>query len=204
MQEIFLSASVPIEGRGDYFKTSNPFLIQTAVRELISAVIEHRTIVWGGHPAITPMVWQICQDLGKGLAERVVLYQSMFFDGQFPEENAWFPNVIYTEKVGEDLQQSIALMRRKMLGRVDLSAAVFIGGMEGITDEFHRFREFHPLALVLPVAAPGGAARGLAQTFAGRNGGRLDTLNFARLFREELLTADERVAPPRDPEEPKR
>ena len=30
--EIFLSASIPVKGRGIFYETSDPFLIQTAIR----------------------------------------------------------------------------------------------------------------------------------------------------------------------------
>ena len=39
MDAIFLSASVPVPGRGHYHETANPFLIQCAVRELVISVI---------------------------------------------------------------------------------------------------------------------------------------------------------------------
>ena len=39
------------------------------------------------------------------------------------------------------------------------AAAIFIGGMEGIEDEFKLFREFHPHALLLPIASTGAATR---------------------------------------------
>ena len=87
MKSIFLSASVPIEGRGEYYKTANPFLIQCAVRELVTAVIRHHKIVWGGHPSITPMIWSICEDLNVDYSENVILYQSRHFEDRFPEEN---------------------------------------------------------------------------------------------------------------------
>lgn len=54
MDSIFLSASVPVNGRGDYYETADPFLIQCAVREFAIAVVRKMKIVWGGHPAITP------------------------------------------------------------------------------------------------------------------------------------------------------
>lgn len=48
MDAIFLSASVPVPGRGHYHETANPFLIQCAVRELFISVIRTHRIVWGG------------------------------------------------------------------------------------------------------------------------------------------------------------
>ena len=75
MRAIFLSASVPVVGRGDFYESADPFLIQTAVREFVSVALGRRLIVWGGHPAITPMVWAVCEDLGVSYASAVVLYQ---------------------------------------------------------------------------------------------------------------------------------
>lgn len=83
MGAIFLSASVPLVDRGKYHETANPFLIQCAVRELIMAVIRQHKIVWGGHPAITPMIWSICEDLGMDYSQSVVLYQSKFFQDRY-------------------------------------------------------------------------------------------------------------------------
>lgn len=41
----------------------------------------------------------------------------------------------------------------------EFAAAIFIGGMEGIFDEYMLFRAAHPNALILPVASTGAAAR---------------------------------------------
>ncbi|MFZ6672271.1 hypothetical protein ACO0J9_29755, partial [Pseudomonas aeruginosa] len=53
MKRIFLSASVPRPDRGNFHETADPFLIQFAVRELMTVALGRRQIVWGGHPAIT-------------------------------------------------------------------------------------------------------------------------------------------------------
>jgi hypothetical protein len=144
MSAIFLSASIPVLGRGDYYQTADPFLIQTAVRELLTLSLGRRLIVWGGHPAITPMVWSVCEDLGVDYANAVVLYQSNYFRGIFPDENEHFGNVVYVDAVDGDLQASLSKMRGEMLSRNDFEAAVFIGGMEGILVEHTMFIESHP------------------------------------------------------------
>jgi SLOG cluster3 family len=184
MSAIFLSASVPILGRGHYYETADPFLIQFAVRELVTAVIQNLQIVWGGHPAITPMILTICQDLNIKYSDSVVLYQSRFFEDQFPEENMHFDNVIFVDAVPGNREMSLLHMRKEMLSRRDLKAAVFIGGMEGVQAEYKLFKEFHPRAKVLPVAAPGGAARELAMHIDGDK--NLEDVDFARLFHTEL------------------
>src|SRR5688572_23104777 len=109
MSAIFLSASIPEAGRGKYHENADPFLIQFAVREFLTASLGRRLVVWGGHPAITPMVWAVCEDLGVEYSIAVVLYQSRFFEEDFPEENARFANVKYTEAAG-DRENSLHVM----------------------------------------------------------------------------------------------
>jgi hypothetical protein len=181
MGRIFLSASVPVKGRGDFFDSANPFLIQFAVRELLTVCLGRRTIVWGGHPAITPMVWAVCESLGVQYATAVKLYQSRLFQDAFPEENLRFQNVNYVPAVGENLAESLKRMRRAML-RGRFEAGVFIGGMEGIFDEYEMFRELHPNAKIVALRAPGGAAMQLARRLRQKN----DGVDFARIFHRQL------------------
>jgi SLOG cluster3 family len=182
MSAIFLSASVPVMGRGNYYKTADPFLIQFAVRQLVTAMIRDQKIVWGGHPAITPMVLTICEDLQIDYSKSVILYQSRFFEDQFPEENTHFDNIILTDAVPGNRDMSLSHMREVMLSRKDLKAAVFVGGMEV---EYQMFRHFHPDKKVLPVPAAGGAALYLAIK-QGYDEDMLDDVDFARMFRTEL------------------
>ncbi len=185
MGAVFLSASVPVPGRGTYFQSADPFLIQFAVRELITAALGRRLIVWGGHPAITPMIWAACEDLGVDYGRAVVLYQSTFFQDVFPEENKRFGNVQYIDHVPGDREASLLRMRQAMLSRGDLSAAVFIGGMEGIAAEHDLFVQYHPQGAVLPIAAPGGAARDLAATL-GVGVDKMEDVDFPRMFHDAL------------------
>lgn len=189
MDAIFLSASVPVPGRGHYHETANPFLIQCAVRELVISVIRTHRIVWGGHPSITPMIWSICEDLDVEYAKSVVLYQSRYFEDRFPEENAKFGNVVYTDAVEGDREGSLTIMRETMLARSDLIAGIFIGGMEGIEAELVIFQRVHPKRRVVLVASPGGATRDVATRLAGSLGRDLDDVDFARLFHRELSVA---------------
>ncbi|ARS53533.1 hypothetical protein [Kushneria konosiri] len=186
MGAIFLSASIPVIGRGQYYETATPFLIQCAVRELAIATVRRHKIVWGGHPAITPMMWNICEDLGANYKESVILYQSRFFEGRYPEENQRFDNVIYTNPVPGDIKGSLQLMREQMLSREDLIGAVFIGGMDGVEVEYDIFRRFNPEAFVLPVAAPGGAALNLARDKGYFNDRELENIDFATIFNRYL------------------
>jgi hypothetical protein len=197
MNAVFLSASVPVVGRGNYYETANPFLIQTAVREFVTTTLGRRLIVWGGHPAITPMVWAVCEDLGVEFAKSVVLYQSTFFQDVFPEENKRFGNVVYVDAAQGDRESSLLRMREAMLSRKDLEAGVFVGGMEGILAEYDVFARFHPNAKVLTVPAAGGAARQLAEQLGGASAADLKNVDFAKLFHVGLNVApnDPRTLP---------
>lgn len=181
MTRIFLSASVPRPDRGNFHETADPFLIQFAVRELMTVALGRRQIIWGGHPAITPMIWAICSDLGVTYSAAVHLFQSRFFSAVFPEENDSFSNFTVIDAVEGDRAASLARMREQMLAG-PFHAAVFIGGMEGVLDEYELFIRMHPDALVLPIFAPGGAAQDLAK----RLGMVDDRVDFARLFSEKL------------------
>lgn len=162
MGNIFLSASIPVPGRGDFHEDADPFLIQFAVRELFVVALGRRRIVWGGHPAITPMVWAICEDLGVEYANAVTLYQSRLFKAVFPEENARFANVIEVEAVDEDRDLSLIALRKTMLDR-EYEAAVFIGGMDGLLHEYELFKQMHPQVPILAVGSTGGAAKQIAR-----------------------------------------
>lgn len=183
MKSIFLSASVPVPGRGNYFKTADPFLIQFAVREFVIATLGRRKILWGGHPAITPMVQAACQDLQVGFSNAVTLYQSKYFEGRYPEENKYFDNIQFTDAITGDLSASLQKMREQMISSKDLSAAVFIGGMEGVEIEYELFKKYHPESPVIAVASTGGAARDLAIKQRNDN---LDDINFTTLFYKPL------------------
>jgi hypothetical protein len=189
MGAIFLSASVPVINRGTYHETANPFLIQCAVREMVVAVIRQHKIVWGGHPAITPMLWSICEDLGVDYADAVILYQSKFFEDEFAEENKKFGNVIYTNAVSNNREASILQMRKEMLSRKDLIGAVFIGGMEGVETEHAIFKYYHPHASILPVPSPGGAALNLVLDHGYATQTDLADIDFARLFHAHFAYA---------------
>jgi hypothetical protein len=180
-RRIFLSASVPVPGRGNFHESANPFLIQFAIRELLTVCLGRRILVWGGHPAITPMIWAVCEDLDVAYSKAVVLYQSKLFADVFPVENEQFANCVYVDAVDSDRAKSLEHMRTEMLSQ-DFEAGVFIGGMEGIADEHNLFAKLHPNAKVIAVASPGGGAQELAKKLGQLN----ERIDFARMFYEQL------------------
>lgn len=160
---IFLSAGVPDPAARHFVGEADSAAISAAVSALLYVALGRRRLVWGGHPAITPMVWAYAEAMGVDYGAWVKLYQSAYFEDEFPEETAFFNNVVITPKIDNDVQASLAMMRERMLSETDFGAAVFVGGMAGILDEFELFKKSEPQAAILPIMSAGGAAEILGQ-----------------------------------------
>lgn len=168
VKNIFLSASIPLPERDKkYINTADIIAIRDAVIALATVVLPHHRVIWGGHPSITPLIYFVMLKLNLDIQDHVKLYQSRFFENFFPEDNDKFNNVILTDVVENDKEKSLFHMRERMLSESEFSAAVFIGGMEGIEGskekgiegEYEMFRDRHPEAILLPIASTGGATK---------------------------------------------
>lgn len=160
LKKIFLSASIPSPERDKkYYQTADFIAIRESVRALAMTVIPKTILVWGGHPSITPIITNVLQSMECDINKHVLLYQSNFFEGQFPHENKSVGNIIKTEIVDNDKEQSVDFMRTKMIFENDYYAGIFIGGMDGVEKEFDMFMISHPNALKLPLATTGAAAK---------------------------------------------
>jgi hypothetical protein len=184
---IFLSAGVPDPRRGpQYAETADTVAITAAVTALVHVALGRRLLVWGGQPAITPMIWVVAEDIGIDYGRWVQLYQSRHFRDDFPEDNERFRNVIYVEDVDKDRERSLRTMREKMFTDREFAAAVFIGGMGGILDEFELFRRLQPKAAVLPVVSSGGAVLELAKHLRSVPADLANDLDYVALFHRHL------------------
>lgn len=187
MGSIFLSASVPMPGRAPFDQDCEPQMIQSAVSALATVALGRRTMVWGGHPAITPMLWASAKELGVQYAIAVSLFQTKLIPLEdFPEENKNFANVTYVDAVDGDRDRSLLAMREAMLKSAEFDAAVFIGGMEGVNDEHTLFAALHPNAKCIPIRMTGGAARMLAAKLNYAVPADLGPLDFISLLYREL------------------
>ena len=159
MNYIFLSASIPVKDRNPkYFTTVDVLAIREAIRALVTVVLPKTILVWGGHPAITPIIRTVSENLNLDCKNHLILYQSNWFEGQFPQDNDAFQKVIYTKKK-ETIAESLKEMRKHMIEDYAYKAGIFIGGMEGVQEEFDAFSKEHPKARLLPVASTGAAAK---------------------------------------------
>lgn len=161
MKKVFLSASVPLPSRDQrFFSTADVISIREAVKALALVLIETKSLlVFGGHPAITPIISKLFSQAGLAPAQHVILYQSEYFRARFPAQNSYFANVVVTEEIEDDREASLNLMRERMLTHCEFDAGVFIGGMEGVLDEFALFRQLYPDAPAFPIASTGAAAK---------------------------------------------
>ncbi|ACK48694.1 conserved hypothetical protein [Shewanella baltica OS223] len=197
---IFLSASVPDPKRAPEFAySSNSVAITSAVRALIHVTLGRRVLVWGGHPAITPMINVVAEEMGFDYEKWVKLYQSLYFKDQFPQDNKIFKNVVYTKNIENNLEKSLLHMRELMFADNNFKAAVFIGGMGGVIDEFNLFQKFQPNKDIVPVISTGGATLKLAELMNEPLDSDLyNDLDYVRLFHNRLgiSTKEERFTSP--------
>ena len=170
---VFMSASVPARRRSqDFQRIADASLeIEQAVVSLSRAVLsEGGTLVFGGHPAISPLVATVAGEYrpGRFAASReerpraqVQIYQSKIFHGHAPEETMlmftlglaevhWIdkdPSENFDDpppEQGPRFPLSLRRMREAMIERGNPDCMVAIGGMEGVLEEARIFRDFHP------------------------------------------------------------
>jgi hypothetical protein len=184
---IFLSAGVPDPKRGpQYSATADTVAITAAVSALVYVMLGRRRLVWGGQPAITPMIWVIAQDIGVDYGRWVRLYQSRHFEDEFPEDNRRFQNVTFTENIDGDREKSLRVMRERMFSEHVFKAGVFIGGMGGIVQEYELFRQLQPKAAIVPVISTGGAVLEVAARMGPLPSGLADERDYVALFHRSL------------------
>lgn len=187
LNKIFLSASIPYPERdAKYYTTADIVAIRDAVRALATVVIPKAHLIWGGHPSITPLIRFVMDRMNANVKQHITLYQSLFFKDKFPEDNFVFENIVLTPTM-KDVKESLAIMRKSLIEDNDFSVGIFIGGMEGIADEYGMFKAAHPDAMILPVASTGAAAKILFDEIKPKLNSRLlEDYAYMALFRDLL------------------
>ncbi len=187
LNKVFLSASIPYPDRDKkFYDTADIVSIRDAVRAIATVVIPEAHLVWGGHPSITPLIRFVLERMNVDLKKHITLYQSLFFEDKFPPDNFAFEKIVLTDKKDTRVE-SLSVMRRQLIYENDFCAGIFIGGMEGINDEYLMFKERHPNALILPVASTGAAAKMLYDSQPNKFDNRLlKDYAYMALFRDLL------------------
>lgn len=189
IKNIFLSASIPLQERDpQYIETADIIAIRDAVIALTTVVLPRYRLIWGGHPSITPLIYHVMEKLNLNIQEHVTLYQSIFFEKYFPKDNNKFKNIVLTDIVDDDRESSLLHMRSRMLGESEFAAGIFIGGMEGVEEEYDMFIEKHPKALVLPIASTGAGAKKIYdERFTDKNERLVKDYAYMSLFQKYLI-----------------
>lgn len=159
---VFLSASVPNVDDGNY----DYLIIHDIVVTLTYEVIKRGgTLVFGGHPTITPIIQNVMEIMGydsqSGIYPDVRLYQSRYFKEEYQLEVKLFPEGLLheTEIRGENIESgenskmaSLKYMRTCMIvdDGIKFTSAVFLGGKykttpkdSGVWKEYEMFKIHH-------------------------------------------------------------
>jgi hypothetical protein len=88
-EPIFLSASIP--DRDPYVRDADPIAIREAVLALVAVTVRERHLVFGGHPAISPLVEHAASSLNA--VDNVDIFQSEWFRAVIPPEARAFQNL---------------------------------------------------------------------------------------------------------------
>jgi hypothetical protein len=172
---IFLSASIPDPQRwtGPY----DAFEITDAVVAAVQSVFTASgRLLCAVHPTIAPLLLNVASGFPLENREKplVLIYQSRFFEEAIVAETKQialrpglgvirWTHVPEPQDPEQKRRESLAVMRQEMLRQGDPAAAIFIGGMEGIGEEFELFRSLFPRRPAYALARPGGAAALLVQ-----------------------------------------
>lgn len=195
---VFLSASIPLKNRHEAFwSTADNVAIREAVMALTAEIIHGEgVLVFGGHPAITPLVSLMFERMNKSTNEHVILYQCELWAEEFPKENQFFPRQVVTETIGDGglshkptRDASLLHMRTRMFEENTFTSAIFIGGMEGIIEEHDLLSKMQPDVSMYPLASTGAASKILYRELNYDNTDLATELTYSTLFRK-LLAPD--------------
>jgi len=174
---IFLSVSLPSADRHqNYYLNTNPLNITNAVVSFIESILKRNgKIIFGGHPTISPLVLTVAKKFipilnGEKDPVRIYIYQSeMFKDkiSKFTNEllDLGIGKIIWTKSFNDLREKSLYDMRVQMLKQHNISAGIFIGGMEGIEEEFDLFKEIYPETPMYLIGSSGGATKILFEKY---------------------------------------
>lgn len=198
-RRVFLSASIPDPSRWN--GPFDAFAITDAVVALARALFTaHGGLVTAAHPTIAPLILYVARELPE-FRERdpsVLVYQSRLFEDVLPAETEelaagglaelrWTAAAPNEEPQPGRWDRSLELLRAQMLDETDPVAAIFVGGMDGILQEFEFFRRRYAERPTYALTRPGGAASGLVNNSPETLAAALDSSsNYASLMRRVI------------------
>jgi len=161
LRSVVLCSSFPSGERGEAVTPYDVNGIADAVTAITSVILSaNGRIAFGGHPTITPLVLLIASTANK--YGSVDVYQSKWFASQITPETRRLEELgygkIHWTKREHSFDKSLSTLRKVMFRESDPLGAIFIGGMDGLYQEYKLFREEYPERPCIPITGPGGAA----------------------------------------------
>lgn len=194
-RRVFLSAAMPDD---DEVEIAAPNLAPFVITFIQTMVELGATVVFGGHPSVTPLVHRAIIEISAGGGRGVELHQAKMWIDDLPEEakDEGVFRSIHWHGAGKDVAEELAALRSGMIAP-GLDAAVFVGGKvksflglkPGIVDEYERFRASCPEKQAFVLGMGAGAARSLLE-----RGEPPDALVDPRVTRELAATMDPDLA----------
>lgn len=170
---VFLSVSIPDASRLPDVPFDPLAITDASVAAARALFTAGAGIVTGAHPTIAPLLLYVARELPRSRLDSpsLLVFQSRLFEDVLPPatreladgglaEFRWTAATLNDEPVPGRWNASLAVMRAAMLD-TDPIAAIFLGGMDGVTDEFALFRARFPGRPTYAIAAPGGVAAAL-------------------------------------------
>jgi len=188
---VFLSASIPyerlvpkgmtsydrrrfVETNKRYVDAARPVQVRSAVVALTRSLLMRPgriRLVFGAHPAISPIVLSVAHDVQpEGTEPRILIFQSQYFERELPDSTLHLANwdaglLVFTpvKRVKGKQREawrvpSLELMRKLMVSVPNMQGAIFIGGMEGVMAEAEVFQVRNPDKQIIPIPSTGSAA----------------------------------------------
>lgn len=198
-RSVLLCSSFPSGERGEAVSPYDVNAIADAVTAITRVILSaNGRIVFGGHPTITPLVLLIASSMNKHGS--VDVYQSEWFVSQITPETSRLGELgygkIHWTKREHSLDDSLATLRRVMLKESNPLGAIFVGGMDGLYEEYGLFRKEYPERPCIPIGGPGGAASrlepvGMTEEFRAQ----LGSLRYPSLSQAVLSFLQEQLGP---------
>jgi hypothetical protein len=151
-----------------YVQSAEPQRIRLAVMELTKAALMRQAqLIFGAHPAISPMVLEAARNVGAE-PDSIVIFQSDFFADRIPGSTLaladWSAGRLFftrqrpARRQYDARKESLTEMRSLMVSLPNLRGAIFVGGMEGVEEEAKLFKSAHPDLPRYAIASTGSAA----------------------------------------------
>jgi len=171
-----------------FVASAAPAALRECVAQLCRFVFAHDdlTLVFGAHPAISPMVLAAAQAAPvRERRKRVVIFQSEHFRGRLPDDTLrlanwesgtllWTPEVQVAGPPIRTKRVSLTRMRELMVTVPNLAFAIAAGGMEGVIEEALLWEAHHPDLPLFAIPSTGSAAEQLYREDPARRSQGID------------------------------